>query len=251
MIELSSKGYFMKRGIACLLSIISFTSCATMQPGKKSDADFVKALEESEKNKNKKLDFLADEKLPNDEFIPPDTADISAAAVVMPVEYKEIAPTTFAKYRIQVFAGSVENAYKNYVQLSSNPENKEIYMVKDQDGKWKVWAGAYSTHADAETAKAKFIQSGYPDAWINEMKGRYAPAGPAFWVQIGSFQNEASAQKAKAEAESRIKENISIELVDKTWKVWVGGFAERGQADELKKKIQTFYPKSFVVRHGE
>ncbi|MBL7959706.1 SPOR domain-containing protein [bacterium] len=251
MIELSSKGIFMKRGIVFLLSVVFFTSCTATQPAKKSDADFAKALEESEKNKNKKLDFLADEKLPNDEFIPVDTAGVSDTAVVMPVEYKEIAPTTFAKYRIQVFAGSAENAYKNYVQLSSNPENKEVYMVQDQDGKWKVWVGAYPTHADAEAAKAKFIQSGYPDAWINEMKGRYAPAGPAFWVQIGSFQNEASAQKAKAEAETRIKEQVSIELVDKTWKVWVGGFAERGQADELKKKVQTFYPKSFIVRHGE
>ena len=124
-------------------------------------------------------------------------------------------------------------------------------MVQDRDGKWKVWAGAYPTHEEAEQAKNKFIQSGFPDAWINEMKGKYAPAGPMFWVQIGSFANESSAQKAKTDAESRIKEKVSIEVVDKAWKVWVGGFAERAQADELKKKMQSQYPKSFVVRYGE
>ncbi len=231
---------------------VFFTACTSTQPAKKSDADFAKALEESEKNKNKKLDFLADEKLPNEEFTPVDTVTASVDTVVAaPVEYKEIAPSTFAKYRIQVFAGSAENAYKNYRQLSSDPENKEVYMVQDKDGKWKVWAGAFPTHEEAEQSKNKFIQSGFPDAWINEMKGKYAPAGPMFWVQIGSFANESSAQKAKADAESRIKEKVSIEVIDKAWKVWVGGFAERAQADELKKKIQSQYPKSFVVRYGE
>lgn len=240
----------MKKEIVLVISILCFASCTSSKPAKKSDAEFEKALQESEKDKNKKLDFLADEKLPNDEFIPPDTAGTLDTAVA-PVEYKEIKPTTFAKYRIQVFAGSAENAYKNYTLLSSNPDYKEVYMIQDKDGKWKVWVGAYPTHSDADAARAKFIQSGFPDAWINEMKGSYAPAGPMFWVQIGSFQNESSAQKAKADAEGRIKENVTIEIVDKIWKVWVGGFSERTQADELKKRIQTQYPKSFIVRYGE
>lgn len=227
--------------------LMCFISCTAAQPVKKTDADFAKAMEESEKSSNKKLDFLADEKLPNDEFTPADTLN----TVNMPVDYKEIVPTAYAKYRIQVFAGSPENAYKNYKQLSSVPENKEVYMIRDTDGKWKVWTGAYATHEEADRAKTKLIQSGYPDAWINEMKGKYAPAGPAFYVQIGSFQNEASAQKAKTEAEERLKEKANVERVDQTWKVWIGGYTERAQADELKKKIQAQYPKAFIVRYGE
>lgn len=251
MTKISTKGYFMRKGFLFILSVLYIAACTTTQPSKKSDADFAKVLEESEKNKNKKLDFLADEILPNEEFIPADTAVTLDTSVVVIPEYKEIVPVNLARYRIQVFAGSAENANKNYVQLSSNPENKDVYMVQDKDGKWKVWVGAYPTHAEAETAKSKFIQSGFPDAWISEMKGQYAPAGPMFWVQIGSLQNETAAQKAKAEAEARIKEKVTIEFVDKSWKVWVGGFSERAQAEELKKKLQKQYPKSFVVRYGE
>ncbi len=236
-----------------LLSVcgIYLVSCTTTQPAKKTDADFSKALEESEKNKNKKLDFLADEKLPNDEFTPPDSVSRPDTLSLKRVDYKEITPASAARYRVQVFAGSAENAYKNYTLLSSNPENKEVYMILDKDGKWKVWTGGYTTHEEAERAKAKFRESGYPDAWINEMKGKYAPAGPAYWLQIGSFSTESAAQKAKAEAEARTKEKVTIEWVDKAWKVRIGGYAERAQADELKTKLQNFYPKSFVVRYGE
>jgi cell division septation protein DedD len=231
--------------------VLYLAACTTTQPLKKSDADFSKALEESEKNNSKKLDFLADEKLPNDEFTPPDSVIAVDTLSVKRVDYKEIIPASAAKYRVQVFAGSAENAYKNYSLLSSNPEHKEVYMIQDQDGKWKVWTGGYTTHDDAEKARDKFRTSGYPDAWINEMKGKFAPAGPAFWLQIGSFSTETSAQKAKADAESRTKEKVTIEMVDKAWKVRIGGYAERSQADELKAKLQNHYPKAFVVRYGE
>jgi cell division septation protein DedD len=242
--------------VITVLMFVSLIGCKTTQTAAKSDEDFKKALEESEKNKNKKLDFLANEKLPNEEYVVKDTTTKAVQAEeeskLHPIDYAEVPPQKPAKFRVQVFAGSVVNAQKNYAKLSSEKPN-EVYMINDKEkGLWKVWVGNYATHDEAEKAKDQFIKAGYPDSWVHEMKGDYAPMENLFWVQAGALQNENAAQKLKSELESKQKEKVQIEKGEKIWKVWVGGYADKKQADELKKKLQGLgYAKAFIVKPGE
>jgi cell division septation protein DedD len=231
-----------------------FSACQSTQTATKSEEEFGKALRESEKNKSAKLDFLANEKLPNEQYIVKDTTakiQIEENTHFHPVDYNEVPPNQKAKFRVQIFAGSVVNAQKNYAKLSADIPN-EVYMINDKEtGLWKVWVGNYATHEEAEKAKEKYIKAGYPDSWVHEMKGQFAPPENLFWVQVGAFQTENSAQKLKSEMESKQKEKVQIEKADKAWKVWVGGYEENAKAETLKKNLQALgYAKAFIVKQG-
>ncbi|HMV27336.1 MAG TPA: SPOR domain-containing protein [bacterium] len=241
----------MRLMIVTIAAVLTVVSCKTTQPAAKSDADFAKALETSEKNKSEKLDFLADEKLPNDMITPPDTASPMTPAPDS-ITYKTYEPTIQARFRVQVFAGSPSNAQKNYTSLSADTTwKKAVYVLDDKtDGKWRVWVGDFMTREEADAAKQKLIQNGYPDAWIHEMKDMTTPkisGKELFWLQIGSFSTEAAAQKAKTEAESKQTVRSKISHTDGMYKVWIGGFEDRAKADELKKT----FSKAFIVKGAE
>jgi cell division septation protein DedD len=236
--------------------VLSTAGCTRTQTALKSDDEFKKALQESDKSKSKKIDFLADEKLPNAEVVVKDTASKNQKedqANIHPMDYAEVPPPQKARYRLQIFAGSAANAQKNYSKLSTEVPNGEVYMINDKaSGLWKIWVGNYATHEEAEKAKEKYIKTGYPDSWVHEMKGEFAPSENLIWVQVGALQNDAAAQKLKSELESKQKEKVQIERTDKIWKVWVGGYADKKQAEDLKKKLHGLgYAKAFVVKAGE
>ncbi len=241
-----------------LLTAALFTflisGCTATKTTAKSDEDFKKTLEQSERNKNKKLDLLADEKLPNEEYIVKDTAIIKNEEQIKlhPIDYNEVPPNQKAKFRVQVFAGSVVNAQKNYAKLLTEVPNDEVYMINDKEsGLWKVWVGNYATHDEAEKAKAQYLKAGYSDSWVHEMKGVYAPSENLFWVQVGALQSENAAQKLKTELESKQKEKVQIQQADKSWKVWVGGYEDRKQAEDLKKLLQGLgYAQAFIAKQG-
>jgi N-acetylmuramoyl-L-alanine amidase len=76
-------------------------------------------------------------------------------------------------------------------------------------------------------------------------------SGPLFWVQVGSYTMESSAMKVKADLESRQSDRVEVRKKDGTWKVWVGGYAERAPADELKRKLAGLGYSGFVVKSEE
>lgn len=244
----------LKQLLAISILTFFFSACQTTQTTTKSEDDFKKTLEQSQKNKTKKLDLLADEKLPNEEYVVKDTAKIQSEELTKlhPIDYNEVPPNQKAKFRVQVFAGSVVNAQKNYSKLSKEVPNGEVYMINDKEsGLWKVWIGNYATHNEAEKVKQQYLKAGYPDSWVHEMKGAYAPSENLFWVQVGALQNENAAQKLKSELESKQKEKVQIQQADKSWKVWVGGYEDRKQAEDLKKKLQGMgYAQAFIAKQG-
>lgn len=225
---------------------IVLVACPSTKQTAKSDLEFRAALEESSKNKGQKPDFLEDEVLPNEQVTPADTAVGSVAVMTTPA-YKEVRPSGHAKYRIQVFAGSAENAKKNFDKLSSDTTHRDVSMIHDEDDKWKVWVGAYETHQEATAAKQRFIEAGYPDAWVNEMKFVKLPLG-LFWVQVGSFSNEAAADALKTDLVAKLKVNGRLEKSDTAVKVWLGGMDSRADAEKLKEQLRAGgYPKAFIV----
>ncbi len=223
-------------------------ACKTTQTVTKSDSEYDKALAESKKNTSEKLDFLADEKLPNDEYV---VKDSTRLVEPLSADYKEILPSQKAKFRVQVFAGSAVNGNKNYELLRKDSLlQNEVYLIHDtSDGKWRVWAGNYKTHEDAEKTKARLIASGFADAWIHEMKASWAPSAELFWVQVGSFKENAAAEKTRNAITGR---TTIIKYTDNLYKVWVGGFEKRSEAEQLKKDLQnTGFPKTFIVQGAE
>jgi len=240
------------RNVFIMIWIVALAGCKTTQQTTKSDAEFDKAVKESEQNKSKKLDFLANEKLPNEEFkdsVQKDESEIK----LHPIDYSEIPPDRPAKFRVQIFAGSVSNAHKNYSEFVRDHQTNEVYLVNDKIADlWKVWVGNYNTKADADTAKQRLLKEGYPDSWVHEMKGDYAPKENLFWVQIGNFQSESSAQNLKNDVSGKQKENVVIRKSDNLWKVWMGGYADRTAADNLKTKmLESGYKGAFVVKGNE
>lgn len=241
------KGDLMKSLVVLALAALLFTGCPSSRQVTKSDLEFRAALEESGKHKGDKIDFLADEVLPNEQIKPVDSSDVVMPVAVATPEYKEVKPARPAKYRVQVFAGSAENAQKNYDRLHADSAYGEVAMIHDTDDKWKVWVGGYETHAEATTAKQTLIDEGYPDAWVNEMKGVPLPIG-LFWIQVGSFTAEASASALKNELSNTFKITGRVEKTDKAFKVWMGGVTTRSEAETLKQKLQSAgYPKAFLV----
>lgn len=233
------------------MSLTLFMACAT-KPAVKSDKEYQQALEESEKNKDKKLDFLVDEKLPNEEYIPSDSASLNKETA----EFQEVPPTKPAKYRIQIFAGSAANAFKNFSKFGADNSGTEVYMINDKnENLWKVWVGGFNTKLQADSAKQKLIEGGYADSWVSEMKVAEeikTETTNLFWVQVGSFQSDASAQKIKSQLESKQTDKVIIKKTDTVWKVWVGGLAERTACESLKKKIgELGYQGVFIVQGGE
>lgn len=231
-----------------ILAVLLVTAgCTTTQKTAKGDADLAALVTESEKNKDKKLDFLADEKLPNDEF----KVTTGTGASTLTTDYVERKPVKSAKYRIQVFAGSPLNAQKNFTTLDSIKPG-DVYMIKDSESDlWKVWTGNYMTKDEAEMAKKDMIAMGFPDAWIHEMKPPYdAPAsGPLYWVQVASLSSESAASAMKRQLEGLQKEQVQIRQKDNTWKVWVGGYPERAAAEDLKSILAgQGYAKGFIVK---
>lgn len=224
-----------------------WTGCTATQKTAKGDADFVALVQESDKNKDKKLDFLADEKLPNEEF----KVSEKTGETALEAEFLEKKPVKAAKFRIQVFAGSPLNAQKNFVRLDSVRPG-EVYMIKDAETDlWKVWVGNYMTRDEADKAKQEMISGGFPDAWIHEMKPPYdAPVtGPLFWVQVASLSGDAAASRMKEQLASAQREPVEIRQKDGTWKVWVGGYPDRAAAEDLKKMLEGLgYTKTFIVQ---
>ncbi len=239
----------MKNTMIFAALILSMSACQTAPTTVKSDVDYTKAVDESKNNQSQKVDFLANEKLPNEEYI---VKDSIRPDTVITMEYSEFVPEKKAKFRVQVFAGSAANGTKNFQQLKKDTLlNGDVYLVRDTtDQKWRVWVGNYLTHEEADKTKVRLIAAGYPDAWIHEMKGALMPSTELYWVQIGVFKESASANKAKSTVASR--GTVSVKQTDKVFKVWVGGFDVRSKADELKKALQgTGYPGAFVVQGVE
>ncbi len=240
----------MKRIILTLIISIILAGCAGTQGAKQSDGRLDKAIAESDKNKSQKLDFLKDEKLPNEEYVPSD----SGLAGTKTVDgFSEIPPTLSARFRIQLFSGSAENAHKMYRRYTSERNSTDVYVVYESESKtWKVWAGNFMTKNEADNAKTRLIEAGYEGAWVREMPAaekKTTADQELFWVQLGSYQKESSAQQLFQKISGEYKDQVIIKTVGETYKVWIGGFSERSSADKLKAKLnQSGYPGVFVVQ---
>lgn len=234
------------------LFCVGFLSGCTA-PQKTTDSRLDKAIAESEKNKSEKLDFLKDEKLPNEKFTATDSSALTG-------DYAEIPPTIPARYRVQLFSGTAANARKVYQQYVSAMNSTEAYVIYDvPSGTWKVWAGNYQNKSSADSAKLRLIEAGYADAWVREISDEQnAPLRSAsssnslFWVQLGSFQRESSAQQLLQKIRTDLKDQVIIKTVGNTYKIWVGGFSDRKQAEDLKNRLrQMGYSDGFIVQGQE
>ncbi len=228
--------------IALLIALI-FCSCQSSRRAGKSDEAFDKALKESEANE--KLDFLADEKLPNEEYI------VTDSAVVPPDDFVEIRPERFAAFRVQIFAGTPTNAFRTMTDFTSRDSLKPAYVIQDSsDGLWKVWIGDCQDRKEADTLKAALIAAGYAGAWVYEMKTASATMmseEKLWWLQLGSFQSRAAAEKAMERVPAADDRRVVIREIQGSFKLRVGGYPDRTQADQLKKDF-TDFKGAFVVQ---
>ncbi len=232
--------------------VLVLTGCPGIQSTRQSDDKLNKAIAESDQNQSEKLDFLKDEKLPNEEYYPADSGSVSETDS----GYTEVPPTISAKYRIQVFSGSAANAQKLYNQYTGNHNATDVYVLHDaESGFWKVWIGNYMTRPEADSAKVKLTELGFSGAWVKEMpqtSGSVKEPVELFWVQMGSFQKESSAQTLFEKLKTQFKDQVIIKTAGSVYKVWIGGFTERSMADDLKSKlVQQGYAGVFIVQGTE
>ncbi len=224
-----------------LLLTFLMTACQAMKKTGTPDDEFNKALKESEANRSEKLDFLVDEKLPNEEYVVVDSA-------AMAKRFVEIRPERFAPFRIQIFAGSPENAFKTVTSFSSEDSLKPVYVIHDStDDLWKVWIGDCVNRKQADSLKSHLIGRGYEGAWVYESKGPVKSNAKLWWLQLGSFQSRAAAEKTMERVRVDESRRIEIREVKGVFKLWVGGFSDRGPADQLKKEFSDFSG-AFVVQ---
>jgi cell division septation protein DedD len=73
-------------------------------------------------------------------------------------------------------------------------------------------------------------------------------ASYGFTVQIGAYSSYENASKCKLEAQKKLSEEVFIEIESSYYKVRVGRYTERVDAETARGKIRNIYPDAFIVK---
>ena len=184
-----------------------------------------------------------------------------------PPDYREI-----EGFRIQVFAGTDSvNARAIKYQVTSDFD-QPVYMVHD-GGLYKVQAGDYPYRTDADNAKLQLNQKGFTGAWVVKRMIRVPldtintdttqtepvsiiqqadsistkPSG-AYRIQILVTSDEVRAKEVVFNLKKQFNGNAFYESAGNLFKVFIGYFENRAEADTFLSKVRTGgYPDAWLV----
>jgi rare lipoprotein A len=71
-----------------------------------------------------------------------------------------------------------------------------------------------------------------------------------FWVQVGAFTDFGNAQRAEAELENGGEEAVVLEGYDELWRVRVGPFAAKKDAERARNRITDAWPGAHILPCG-
>jgi rare lipoprotein A len=71
-----------------------------------------------------------------------------------------------------------------------------------------------------------------------------------FWVQVGAFGDPGNARRAEAELERNGVEAVVLEGLDELWRVRIGPFDQKKQAETARNRITDAWPGANVIPCG-
>ena len=77
-----------------------------------------------------------------------------------------------------------------------------------------------------------------------------APAAECFWVQIGAFSERDRALRVEAELETSGEVAVILEGLDELWRVRLGPFDEKQEAERTRNRVTDAWPGAHVVPCG-
>ncbi len=89
------------------------------------------------------------------------------------------------------------------------------------------------------------VKSVSPEKRIPEEKQE--TMGYKFSVQIAALSSKEGADSFKRKAEGKIKESVFVEYESPYYKVRVGRYEDRKDAEIARNSIRKFYPEAFIV----
>ena len=77
-----------------------------------------------------------------------------------------------------------------------------------------------------------------------------APAADCFWVQIGAFSERDRAVRVEAELETSGEVAVILEGLDELWRVRLGPFDEKPEAERARNRVTDAWPGANIVPCG-
>ncbi len=146
-------------------------------------------------------------------------------------------------YRIQIFAANnKENAEKvlKEAQTSNLLGDEKIYILL-REGKYKVQIGDFKSRLDAQEFRSK-IRDKYPSSFVTDKILVFTTEKPVvvtgeFFIQLGAFTNNESANKLKSLLANMNYRNVSVLEEDGVKKVVMGSYRSRDEAELVKAEL--------------
>jgi cell division septation protein DedD len=160
-------------------------------------------------------------------------------------------------YRIQI-AAIIDRVRAERLRSRAEIQLKErVYVAYDDRTRlYKMHVGNCRTAAEAETLRKQTKVKGYPEAFIVRSRIEIAPSPyrlpveSGYRVQIFSATGRDSAERSLNESKSKLgREDIYIEFEPPYFKVRVGNFRSKSDADDfLKTARKNGYDTPFPVK---
>ncbi len=197
------------------------------------------------------------------EYVPPPTIKGKEAAeeavVKEPEPVSEKVPSVpFRKkisYKIQIFAShskefSEDEANRVFIKISQPAE------VVPSGDLWKVQVGSFAERKDAEIFREKLKNLGWSDAFIVDVEDEGLSGVKSKGESYEYFSIQVLASGSRTEARDLMKnlidlelENVFIVFEENLWKVRVGRFNEKGQAERYLEKLKNIgFSDCWIVR---
>lgn len=191
------------------------------------------------------------------------TQSISLSKEIYPPPPPKAEPPKFKGvegFRVQIFAGldSINALSAQY--LAKNMVTDSIYIFNEK-GLFKIQVGDYQFRPQADAAKTKFRQNGFPGAWVvqrsilipidlssfeddkniseNDIEKQVSQeTAGKYRVQIAATISEEKARLLAADLRNTVQYNVFYEKSGNLFKIFAGSFQYEEQARKALKDIR-------------
>ena len=249
---MTALGLRMRSGAAWVLLTLWLSSCAAGGTSSRGEAISVvtSAPEEFDPTTLEDDDFLL-----KPSALPAERSAVSPGTPTLPSSHKKE-----ASYRVQIMAAldseTAEQVRKEVEQKFKSP----VYTQYDEDTRlYKIHLGNCRTALEAKEMLDRAKSGGFPESFIvranvdvarRPVVARRPETALGFRVQIFSASSQLAAEGAQAEARERLgRDDVYVELEHPYFKVRVGNFLQRKEADAFAKQIKAQgYDDAFPAR---
>lgn len=174
-------------------------------------------------------------------------------------------PYTIGKgFRVQAFAGSQRMNAERVAEELQTLDLDSVYVLETGEGLYKVQMGNFTRRIDAEMLMQKLRYANVPGVWVveadvHESKSPVSPAPGAedvaiplanitpepivppstlyYTIQIFASGDQEKALALKDKFESELNQPVEVVKQQSFWKVMVGQFETRDEADRYVKTL--------------